>query len=134
MRRLPLRASTGSVTLEIAILGPVLLLLTFTVLQVGLWFYARSLALAAAQEGVATGRALTGTASAGVARAQEFLHRSAGDSLQSAEVSAAGSSPTMVRIQVTGRSLSVIPGVPGIAVQQNAQGPVEMFTTPGAGP
>ena len=42
----------GSASLEIAILAPALLLLTFVVVQAGLWFYARNLALAAAQEGV----------------------------------------------------------------------------------
>ena len=34
--------------MEIAILGPALLLLIFSIVQAGLWFYARNLALAAA--------------------------------------------------------------------------------------
>ena len=119
---------TGSATLEIAIVGPVLLLLIFTIVQAALWFYARNLALAAAQEGVAAGRGYGSSASIGITRARSFLDRSAQDSLQSIAVSSSGSTTTQVRIQVSGRALSVLPGVPGIAVSQSAQGPVERFT------
>ena len=56
----------------------------------------------------------------------------AGDSLTATTISSAGSTPTVVRIEVTGRSLSVLPGVPGIEVTATAVGPVERFTTDGA--
>ena len=36
-----------------------------------------------------------------------------------------------VQVVVTGRSLSVLPGVAGIGVSQSAAGPVEHFTTAG---
>ena len=75
------RRDRGSVTLEVSILAPVLLLVVFTIIQVGLWSYARSLALGAAQEGVAAGRAYGAPAEAGRARAQSFLDATAGDSL-----------------------------------------------------
>jgi Flp pilus assembly protein TadG len=127
-------AERGSATLEIAILGPALLLLVFTVVQVALWFYARSLALAAAQEGVAAARGYSAPTAAGVARAHAFLDRSAGDSLQAARVTATPAGIQRVRIEVTGRALSVVPGVPGPAVTQSAEGPVERFTTPGGAP
>ena len=119
----------GSASLEIAILGPALLLLIFAIVQGALWFYARSLALAAAQEGAAAGRARGASASAGVNRANAFLQRSAQDSLQAITVSSAGSSATTIRIEVKGRSLSVLPGFPGINVNQSAEAPVERFTT-----
>lgn len=118
----------GSASLEIAILGPAMLLLIFVVVQAGLWFFARGLALAAAQEGVDAARGYRASSSAGVARAQSFLQRAAGDSLRAATVSDAGSTPTRVRIEVRGRSLSVLPGVPGLSVVQSAQGPAERFT------
>ena len=38
------RRDTGAVSLEIAILAPALLLVVFTIVQTGLWFYARNLA------------------------------------------------------------------------------------------
>jgi Flp pilus assembly protein TadG len=126
------RRDRGSATLEIAVLGPALLLLVFTLVQVGLWYYARSLAIAAAQEGVAAGRAYGAGIDTGVERAQAFLDRSAGDSLLQPAVTATGSTPTLVRIEVAGRSQSVLPGVPGITVRQAAQAPVERFTLPAA--
>src|SRR5947207_15413519 len=99
----------GSVSLEIAILGPALLLLIFSIVQAGLWFYARSLALAAAQEGVTAARSYEGNPNSGVSRAQSFLADQAGDSLTETTVSSAGSTPTRIRIQVTGRALSLLP-------------------------
>jgi Flp pilus assembly protein TadG len=123
----------GSATLEIAILGPAILALTFTLVQAGLWFYARSLALAAAQEGVTAARAYNATATAGTNRAQAFLAQQAGDSITGAAV-AAGTTTTTVQITVTGRALSVLPGVPGPVVSQSAYAERERFTVPGSGP
>lgn len=125
------RRDGGSASLEIAILGPVLLLLIFSIVQTGLWFYARSLALAAAQEGVNAARAYQADPADGTARARMFLTEHAGDSLAATSVTAAGTTPTQVRIQVRGRALSVLPGVPGMTVSQSAHAPVERFTTPG---
>ena len=122
-------SARGSASLEIAILGPALLLLIFATVQGALWFYARSLALEAAQEGAAAGRARGASASVAVNRANAFLQRSAQDSLQGTTVSSAGSSATTIRIEVKGRSLSVLPGFPGIDVSQSAEAPVERFTT-----
>lgn len=118
----------GSVTLEVAILGPALLLVVFTAVQVGLWAYARSLALAAAQEGARAGAAHGASRSDGVARARAFVADTAGDSLSDVRVGSEGSGATSVRIEVRGRSLSVLPGLPGIAVSQSAQLPRERFT------
>lgn len=122
----------GSAALEVAILGPALLLIVFATVQAGLWFYARSLALAAAQEGVAAARAYQSSLDTGISRASAFLDRSAGDSLSAVTVTGAGSTPQIVRIEVRGRALSVLPGVPGLPVAQAAQGPVERFTVNGA--
>ena len=122
-------SARGSVTLEIAILGPVLLLVVFTIIQVRLWSYARSLALAAAQEGVAAGRAYGAPNNAGGASAERFLAERAGDSLLNPEVRSSRRGGDLV-VRVTGRSLSVLPGVPGLGVAQSAQAPFEEFTTP----
>ena len=116
-------------SLEIAILAPALLLLVFAVVQGGLWFHARNLAQAAAQEGAAAGAAFNADPDAAIARTRAFLDAHAGDSLTGAVVTASGSTPTSMRIQVTGRALSVLPGVPGLAITQDAIAPVEAFTT-----
>src|SRR3954447_7362241 len=124
----------GSASLEIAILAPAVLLLTFVVVQAGLWFYARSLALAAAQEGVSAGRAYNAPATAGPVRARTFLSEQAADSLTGTTVSSAGTTAAVVRITVSGHSLSVLPGLPGMAITQSAQGAREHFTVPGGPP
>jgi Flp pilus assembly protein TadG len=118
----------GSATLEIAVLGPAILLLIFTVVQAGLWFYARSLALAAAQSGVAAGRAYGAAPSDANLRAQAFLADQAGDSLTNPTVSTAGSTATSVRVEVSGRCLAVLPGL-SLAVRQSAVADRERFTT-----
>lgn len=123
------RRDRGSVTLEVSILAPVLLLVVFTIIQVGLWSYARSLALGAAQEGVAAGRAYSAPAEAGRVRAQAFLEATAGDSLLASAVTSSATAGGL-RVEVTGRALSVLPGVPGLPVRQHAEGPIERFTTP----
>ena len=111
---------------------PVLLLLIFSLVQASLYFYARSLALAAAQEGVRGARAQSADLPDGAARARDFLAAAAGDSLLVPAVDTASSTPTRIRVRVTGRSLSVLPGVPGLPVAQEASGPKERFTTAGA--
>jgi Flp pilus assembly protein TadG len=116
------------VSLEIAILAPALLLLVFSIVQAGLWFHARNLAQAAAQEGAAAGAAYNAAPAAAVARARSFLAEHAGDSLTGTSVTAAGTTTAFVRIEVTGRALSVLPGVPGLTVTQDALVPVERFT------
>lgn len=123
------RGDRGSATLEVSILAPVLLLVVFTIIQVGLWSYARSLALGAAQEGVAAGRAHGSSAGAGQARARSFLEATAGDSLLGSTVTSTATAATL-RIEVTGRALSVLPGVPGLPVRQGAEGPIERVTSP----
>jgi Flp pilus assembly protein TadG len=122
----------GSVTLEIAVLGLALLLLIFAVVQVGLLYFARSLALGAAQEGVTAARAYQAAPDAGVQRAREFIARSAGDSLRDVEVTAERTAAETVQVRVTGRALSVLPGFPGLRVSQSAEAPLERFTTAAA--
>ena len=119
----------GAATLELVVLFPALLLLVLTIVQAGLFFYARTLALAAAQEGVRAGRAQSAEPRRGVKQAHEFLAATAEHTLYDVAVSAAGSSPAQVRIQVTGRAPSVLPGVPGLPVSQEARGPRERFTS-----
>jgi Flp pilus assembly protein TadG len=123
----------GSVSLEIAILAPALLVLVITIVQAGLWFHARNLAQSAAREGATAAASYTATTSAGLARARAFLSEQAGDSLSAATVSTAGSTATLVRVEVTGRALSVLPGVPGMTVTQTATAPSERFTVPSGG-
>jgi TadE-like protein len=129
LRRAQRTADEGSATLEVAILAPVLLLVIFTVVQVAVFAYARSLALGAAQEGVAAGRVDGGTSQAARASARGFLDHTAGDSLQSSTVRVLATA-TEVEVEVRGRAISLLPGFPGLPVRQSARGPIERFTSP----
>lgn len=118
-------------SLEIAILAPALLVLVFTIVQAGLWFHARNLAQAAAQEGATAAASYTSTPTAGIARARAFISEQAGDSLTATTVTTAGTTATLVRVEVTGRALSILPGVSGMTVTQTAFVPVERFASDG---
>src|SRR3954447_6860693 len=122
-----LRAERGSVSLEMAIVFPVVLLLIMTSIQVALWFYARSVALGAAQEGAREGRLQPASTERAQAAADSFLDRAGQDLINESDVSVAGS-PTAIEVTVTGRSLSLVPGLDGWSVSQTAVGPIEQLT------
>lgn len=118
-------------SLEVVILFPALLLVITAMVQYGLWFHARSLALAAAQEGVTAARVFTAGPTAGVERAQQFVADHGADTLLEPVVTATAPAAGLVSVSVSGRALSVLPGLPGIVVAQSASGPVERFTSAG---
>lgn len=119
----------GSVTLETAILFPAILLLVMVTIQAGLWYYGRSVALAAAQEGVSAGRAEGASVAHATQTAQDFAADQGRGMLGEASVSTVGSNATRIQVSVSGQIVSLIPGVP-IAVSQEASGPVERWTRP----
>ncbi|TXS06940.1 pilus assembly protein [Streptomyces sp. col6] len=121
----------GDTSVQMAIVFPFIILLTIAVVQVSLWYYARNVALTAAREGVAAARVYESGPGAGAARAQDVLGRIAGNTLLGPSVSTGGSSAERIRIQVTGRAPSLLPGVPGLTITQSASGPVERWTTGG---
>lgn len=121
----------GSTTLEIVILFPALLLLVFGLIQGGLWYHARTIALAAATDALAAARSEQGTASAGRTAGTAFIDRAGGDSVLSGTQVSVTRTATRVTVTVTGRSLSVLPGIPGGTVSQTVDGPVEHFTSAG---
>ncbi|MBK6871190.1 MAG: pilus assembly protein [Kineosporiaceae bacterium] len=106
------------------VLFPALLALIFIVVQAGLHYYARSVALSAAREGVRAAAVQDGTAADGQAAADAFLARVADDLLAGSQVSADRTAQT-VTVTVTGTSLSLVPGYPGFAISQQASAPVE---------
>lgn len=130
--RAAMRRDDGSISLELAILFPALLLVVVALLQYGLWFHARTLGQAAAAEGVTAARAHGATLEAGRSRAEAFLVDHASDLLLDSAVTASTPSPGHVLVEVRGRSLSLLPLVAGPAIVQSAQGPVEQFTTQGS--
>ncbi len=125
----------GGNPVELAVAMPAILIMLFASIQVAVWFVARSTALNAAQSGVNAQRLYQAPAGAGEERATKFLNQ-AGDWLVGWEdpgptcVSTAEAGVVVaVTCTVTGRSLSVVPGV-SFSVRQTAHGTVERWTAP----
>ncbi|MEV8457589.1 TadE family protein [Streptomyces sp. NPDC052095] len=114
--------------MELAVLAIVVLALTFTALQVGLYFHARKVAQSAARQGVEAGRQFGAGEGDGVAQAQAFLDRFGG-SVQGASVTSTGSSAREIRITVRGHVATLVPGLT-LDVVQHAAAPIERWTTP----
>ena len=121
----------GAATLELVVLFPILLLLIFGTIQGALYFHGRNVVLAAAQQGVRAAR-LDGqpdrAATAGQQTRQFLLDTGELSNLSglTVVVSLDGS---QVRVTVTGRTVSLLPGVPGPRVTQTAAGSLERFTS-----
>ena len=117
----------GAASVELAVTFPVVLLLVMTLIQAALWFYARSIALGAAQEGAREGRVQPASTARAQSAAEGFLDQTARDLLNGRDVTVAGSA-TSIEVTVTGTSLSLVPGLSGWSVTQTAVGPVERPT------
>lgn len=129
-----LRDERGSFTLELAVLFPVVLLLIFLVIQGALYYHARNVALAAAQEGVRVARAENGTPAAGGNAARAFVEQAGGSEVIIGLKVVPTRSATKATVTVSGKAMSAIPGMPGFTITQTAEGTVERFTSAGGGP
>ncbi|WTD65115.1 pilus assembly protein [Micromonospora sp. NBC_01638] len=116
--------------MELAVMMPLILVLLFASIQVAAVFLARSTALNAAQSGVNAERLYQAGNGAGVNSATRFL-RAAGGWLVGWDKTGPScvTTDTEVTCTVSGRSLSVVPGV-DFAVRQTAHGTVERVTPP----
>ncbi|MGC5031475.1 TadE family protein [Micromonospora sp. DT229] len=120
----------GGNPVELAVTLPAILLMLFAAIQVAAVFVARSTALNAAQSGVNAQRLHDAAPDAGAQRATTFLNQ-AGDWLVGWKEPGPScvTTATEVTCTVTGRALSVVPGVT-FSVRQSAHGTVERWTTP----
>ena len=119
----------GATSAEMALLWIVLIGLILAVIQVALLFYAGQLALAAAQDGVRSGRYYATDSVTDVAHrdAEAFLSRAAGTALSGVSVRATIEDSGVLRVQVTGSALSLVPGVP-LTISREAFGSAERIT------
>jgi Flp pilus assembly protein TadG len=122
-------AELGSASIEFAITAVVVMTVIFTAIQAATWFWARSIALAAAEEGATAARAYNAAPGAGQARAQAFI-ASTGDGLNDAHITVTASGDG-VQVTVAGTCLSVLPGFcAAFPVTATAHGITEQVTTP----
>ena len=117
------RGERGSATAELMVLMPLLLLILFGGVQGAVYYHARTLAIAAAQEGARAAAAEDATLAAGTAAAAQFLADAAGDSLTGVTITGTRTATT-ASITVRGSSLSLVPGWTP-TVEQSASLPVE---------
>lgn len=126
-RRADARRERGSTSIQMVMLMPAPFAIMFLGMQAALWYHARSVAIAAAEEGARTAGAQNGSAGAGISDAASFVSDAGGSGvLVGASVTGSRSASTAT-ITVTGSSMTVIPGWT-ITVRQSATVPVERLT------
>src|SRR5688572_16127547 len=125
------RDQTGSASIELVILLPALFAVMFIGMQAALFYQARTVAIAAAQEGARAAGAEHGREADGVGAANGFLAEAGGDDVLTATSTTANRTTTTATVTVTGFSLSVIPGWT-VRITQSASVPVERLTAPNA--
>ena len=123
------RGERGSVSIELIILLPALFAVMFLGMQAALFYHARTVAIAAAQEGAKAAGGENGTESDGVSAASSFVVEAGGDDVLTGASATADRTATTVTVTVRGHSLSVIPGWNPVIVQ-SASLPVERLTAP----
>jgi Flp pilus assembly protein TadG len=122
------RDERGAVSIEMVVLLPALFAVLFLGMQAALYYHARTIAIAAAQEGARAAAAHHAASGDGVAAAYAYL-ADAGDSLESSEASAQRTATTAT-VTIRGHALSVIPGWSPV-ITQRASAEVERLTAPG---
>ncbi len=122
-QRLP-RGDRGDAIIQHVVLFPILLLFTFAIIQVGVYFHARNMALAAAETGVREGR-IAASAQVGGQAAQDYLDQIANATFTEVTVSTTGSTITEVQVTVIGSVPSIFAGLWPLDVSQSARGPIE---------
>jgi len=117
----------GSSSIQMVMLMPALFSIMFLGMQGALYYHARTVAIAAAQEGARAAGSQNGTAAEGVSAASSFVSDAGGKDVLPGAHMTGGRSATTATVTVTGTSLSVIPGW-SLAVSQSASVPVERIT------
>jgi len=135
MRRAGQQALTdrGSVTIEHLIVLPALFALLFLGVQGALYYHARTVAIAAAQEGARAAAAENGHEADGTRAAIAFIAEAGGSGVIQNVTTTAARTPTTATVTVTGTSLSAIVGW-HLRIAQSATAPVERPTKAGARP
>jgi len=121
------RYDRGS-AVQAAVLFPILIIATFAIIQGGIWFYARSAALNAAEEGLQAARAENGSTAAAVAASSSFLTRAASGAVLNPTTQVAAS-PLTITVTVSGESTAIVDFLPLPRVSQTVTGATERFTT-----
>lgn len=116
----------GASSVETVVLVPLLFLLLLAMVQGGLWFHARAVALGAAQEGARVAAAEDSSAGAGISAAASFVADAGAGVVVNPAVTSSRSGATAT-VTVTGAAQSLVPFL-NPSVSQSASLPVERIT------
>ncbi|GAA1238770.1 MULTISPECIES: TadE family protein [Janibacter] len=119
----------GSVSIEMVILFPLALTLLFVTVQGAIYYHARGVAMASAQEGARDAAAKGSSDSLGQEAAMSFAGRAGGDGILGSPEVSVERTDDAVTVTVTGTTLSVIPGWDP-KVTQSSTRPLEDFSAP----
>jgi Flp pilus assembly protein TadG len=127
--RQALHGDRGSVSAELVIATPLLLVLLLAIVQFALWSHATHIAQAAASQGLAAARMQDATATQGRAAARHLLDQLGRGPLSSPRVSVTRDAHRAA-VTITGAATSVLPFL-RLPVHAEASGPVERFVPAG---
>nr|NLD39710.1 pilus assembly protein [Actinomycetales bacterium] len=117
----------GSLTLETAVIFPAVMMLIFGVIQGALYYHASDVARHAAYAAANAASAHTGSEGTGQAAAASFISQLGGERVLAGSTIAVARSMEMATATVTGRSVSLVPGLELPLISQSAQAPVERW-------
>lgn len=120
----------GALTLSYVVIIPVFLVGIMVIVQACVWYLACEAAIGAARQGADVARTARQPPGPGAHAAVVYARQAAPGFLLGPSVSTAGSSALTVRIRVTGRVPSLVPGMV-LTVSEVVTAPVERFTAAG---
>lgn len=123
------RTERGDGPVTAAIILPILLTVTFALVQTGLYYHARNVISAATQVGVEDARTVGGSAAAGQASASRYINEVAPDLLDDVNVTSSRDSGS-ARVAATGHAPSLVPGWNLPLLEAEAVAPIEEVTRP----
>src|SRR5450756_953609 len=115
--RTAFRRERGSSSIQMVMLMPALFSIMFLGMQGALYYHARTVAIAAAQEGARAAGSQNGTAGGGISAASSFVSDAGGRDVLPGAHMTGGRTATIATVTVTGTSLSVFPGRVAVAHQ-----------------
>ena len=128
------RGDDGIATMQFVLITPVLIFLVFLAIQMALWFHAKHVLLAAAQQGTRVAQGADQTPAEGNTAdhdaAISYIQAIGPQLVNGATaVVARDAANTTVTVTVSGTAINVVPGLT-LHVQESATGPVERYRAP----
>jgi Flp pilus assembly protein TadG len=120
------RDERGLAALEFVLIAPALLTLIFAVIQFALWYYAGSVARAAAREGANAGAEAPLDPGAAARKAQAVANGPGGGVVRNVGVQVGTSGDEAITVVVTGNAPSLVLGV-SLPVRATGTAPLEVF-------